>query len=144
DLPPKDPLRDVVITPSMKATAKYFWVLLALFLVQILFGAMSAHYQVEGQDVYGYALADVLPYSITRTWHTQLAVRWIVVACLGTGVYHAPATTGYEPPFQRLGVNVLWPSLLGIVVGRFSGQGLAVKQALGLENNSWFGPQGWV
>src|SRR5690606_37623265 len=48
DLPPKDPLREVVITPSMKATAKYFWVLLALFLVQILFGAMSAHYQVEG------------------------------------------------------------------------------------------------
>src|SRR5690606_15751940 len=77
DLPPKDPLREVVITPSMKATAKYFWVLLALFLVQILFGAISAHYPVEGQDVYGYALADVLPYSITRTWHTQLAVLWI-------------------------------------------------------------------
>jgi len=143
DLPPKDPLREVVITPSMKATAKYFWVLLALFLVQILFGAMSAHYQVEGQDVYGYALADVLPYSITRTWHTQLAVLWIAVAWLGTGLYIAPAISGYEPPFQRLGVNVLWACLLIIVVGSFAGQWLAVMQTLGLENNFWFGHQGW-
>ncbi len=143
DLPPKDPLREVVITPSMRATAKYFWVLLALFLVQILFGAMSAHYQVEGQDVYGYALADVLPYSITRTWHTQLAVLWIAVAWLGTGLYIAPAISGYEPPFQRLGVNVLWACLLVIVVGSFAGQWLAVMQTLGLENNFWFGHQGW-
>ncbi len=143
DLPPKDPLREVVVTPSMKATAKYFWVLLALFLVQILFGAMSAHYQVEGQDVYGYALADVLPYSITRTWHTQLAVLWIAVAWLGTGLYIAPAISGYEPPFQRLGVNVLWACLLIIVVGSFAGQWLAVMQTLGLENNFWFGHQGW-
>ena len=143
DLPPKDPLRDVVVTPSMRATAKYFWVLLALFLVQILFGAMSAHYQVEGQLVYGYEAAEILPYSITRTWHTQLAVLWIAVAWLGTGLYIAPAISGYEPPFQRLGVNVLWGCLLIIVVGSFAGQWLAVMQSLGLENNFWFGHQGW-
>jgi hypothetical protein len=33
---------------SMKATAKYFWVVMALFLVQIVLGAFTAHYQVEG------------------------------------------------------------------------------------------------
>ncbi len=143
DLPKSDPLREVVITPSMKATAKYFWVLLALFLVQILLGAMTAHYQVEGQLVYGYEAAEILPYSITRTWHTQLAVLWIAVAWLGTGLYIAPAISGYEPPFQRLGVNVLWACLLVIVVGSFSGQWLAVMQSLGLENNFWFGHQGW-
>src|SRR5262249_5116148 len=37
-LPAKDPLALVRVTPSMKATAKYFWVVLALFLVQILLG----------------------------------------------------------------------------------------------------------
>ena len=143
DLPDRDPLREVVVTPSMKATAKYFWVLLALFLVQILFGAMTAHYQVEGQLVYGYQAAEVLPYSITRTWHTQLAVLWIATAWLGTGLYMAPAVSGYEPPFQRLGVNVLWVCLLIIVVGSFAGQWLAVMQKLGLERNFWFGHQGW-
>ncbi|MCC6469650.1 MAG: nitric-oxide reductase large subunit [Alphaproteobacteria bacterium] len=142
-VPEFDPMRHVQATPSMLATAKYFWVLLALFLVQILFGAMTAHYQVEGQYVYGYHLAQVLPYSITRTWHTQLAVLWIAVAWLGTGLYIAPAVSGYEPPYQRLGVNVLWLCLLVIVVGAFAGQWLAVMQRLGLDYNFWFGHQGW-
>jgi nitric oxide reductase subunit B len=142
-IPEFDPMRHVEATPSMLATAKYFWVLLALFIVQILFGAMTAHYQVEGQNVYGYELANILPYSITRTWHTQLAVLWIAVAWLGTGLYIAPAVSGYEPPYQRLGVNVLWICLIVIVVGAFAGQWLAVMQWLGLDNNFWFGHQGW-
>ncbi len=138
-----DPMRNIRVTPSMLATAKYFWVLLALFLVQILFGAITAHYQVEGQLVYGYEMAEVLPYSITRTWHTQLAVLWIAVAWLATGLYIGPAVSGYEPPYQRLGVNVLWVCLIVIVVGSFAGQWLAVMQTLGLEYNFWFGHQGW-
>ncbi len=142
-LPATDPMRSIVVTPSMAATAKYFWVLLALFLVQILLGAMTAHYQVEGQLVYGYEMANVMPYSITRTWHTQLAVLWIAVAWLGTGLYIAPAISGHEPRFQRLGVNFLWISLIVIVVGSFAGQWAAVMQMLGLERNFWFGHQGW-
>jgi nitric oxide reductase subunit B len=142
-LPASDPLAAIRITPSMRATAKYFWVVLALFLVQILLGAITAHYQVEGQQAYGFALSDVLPYSITRTWHTQLAVLWIAVAWLGTGLYIAPAMSGHEPKFQRLGVNFLWTCLLLIVVGSFAGQWLAVMQKLGLEHNFWWGHQGW-
>ncbi len=142
-LPASDPLAALRVTPSMRATAKYFWVVLALFLVQILLGAMTAHYQVEGQEAYGFMLSDVLPYSITRTWHTQLAVLWIAVAWLGTGLYIAPALSGHEPKFQRFGVNFLFVSLLVIVVGSFAGQWLAVMQKLGLENNFWWGHQGW-
>jgi nitric oxide reductase subunit B len=141
--PASDPFAELRVTPSMRATAKYFWVVLALFLVQILFGAITAHYQVEGQDAYGYALSQVLPYSLTRTWHTQLAVLWIATAWLGTGLYIAPALSGHEPRFQRLGVNFLFVSLLVIVVGSFAGQWMAVMQKLGLENNFWFGHQGW-
>ncbi len=142
-LPDTDPLTLVRITPSMKATARYFWVVLALFLVQILLGAMTAHYQVEGQQLYGFQLADVLPYSLTRTWHTQLAVLWIATAWLGTGLYIAPAISGHEPRFQRLGVNFLLICLVIITVGAFTGQWMAVMQKLGLERNFWFGHQGW-
>jgi nitric oxide reductase subunit B len=77
----------------------------------------------------------VLPYSITRTWRTQLAVLWIAVAWLGTGPYIAPAMSGHEPNFQRLGLNFLFTCLLLIVVGSFAGQWLAVMQKLGLEHN---------
>ena len=142
-LPLTDPLADVKVTPSMKATAKYFWLVVALFLSQILLGAMTAHYQVEGQDFYGFALSEILPYSLTRTWHTQLAVLWIATAWLGMGLYIGPAISGHEPKYQALGVNVLWVCLIIIVVGSFAGQWFAVMQKLGLANNFWFGHQGW-
>ena len=141
--PVHDPLAGLKITPSMRATAKYFWVVIALFLVQILLGATTAHYQVEGQTAYGYALSEILPYSLTRSWHTQLAVLWIATAWLGTGLYIGPTISGHEPRFQRLGVNVLWTCLIVIVVGAFAGQWFAVMQKLGLKYNFWFGHQGW-
>ena len=141
--PRRDPLEGLVPTPSMRATAKYFWLVLALFLVQILLGATTAHYQVEGQNAYGVALSEVLPYSLTRSWHTQLAVLWIATAWLATGLYIGPAISGHEPKFQRLGVNALFVCLVVIVVGAFAGQWFAVMQKLGLANNFWFGHQGW-
>jgi nitric oxide reductase subunit B len=143
EIPKRDPFANLRITPSMRAVGKYFWVVLALFLTQILLGAITAHYQVEGQDAYGFALSEYLPYSLSRTWHTQLAVLWIAVAWLGTGLYIAPALSGHEPKYQRFGVNFLFVSLLLIVVGSFAGQWLAVMQKLGLEHNFWFGHQGW-
>ncbi len=142
-LPDSDPMRSIRITPSMLATAKYFWLLLGMFLLQILLGSITAHYQIEGQHQYGFNLSDVLPYALTRTWHTQLAVLWIATAWLATGLYIAPAISGHEPRFQRLGVNVLWVCLIIIVVGAFTGQWFAVMQKMGLEYNFWFGHQGW-
>ncbi|MCA8887333.1 MAG: nitric-oxide reductase large subunit [Parvularculaceae bacterium] len=142
--PPKtDPLKGITLTPSMKASAKYFWVVIALMLVQIALGATTAHYQVEGQDLYGFDLSQYLPYALTRSWHTQLAILWIATAWLGTGLYIAPAVSGHEPKFQRIGVNFLFVCLLVIVVGAFAGQWFAVMQKMGLASNFWFGHQGW-
>ncbi len=143
ELPATDPLAMIRVTPSMKASAKYFWLVIALFLTQILLGAITAHYQVEGQEAYGFALANYLPYSLSRTWHTQLAVLWIATAWLGMGLYIGPAISGHEPKYQRLGVNFLFTCLIIIVVGAFAGQWFAVMQKLGLDNNFWFGHQGW-
>lgn len=142
-LPATDPLASIAVTPSMRATAKYFWLVIALFLTQILLGAITAHYQVEGQEAYGFALSNYLPYSLSRTWHTQLAVLWIATAWLGMGLYIGPAISGHEPKYQRFGVNFLFTCLLIIVVGAFTGQWLAVMQKLGLARNFWFGHQGW-
>lgn len=141
--PATDPLKGLKITPSMRATAKYFWVVIALFLTQILLGATTAHYQVEGQEAYGLAIADIIPYSLTRSWHTQLAVLWIATAWLATGLYIGPAISGHEPKFQRAGVNFLFVCLLIIVVGAFAGQWFAVMQKMDMKYNFWFGHQGW-
>lgn len=141
--PARDPNAHTLVTPSMRATAKYFWLVMALFLVQILLGATTAHYQIEGQEAYGYVLSDILPYTLTRSWHTQLAILWIATAWLATGLYLGPAISGHEPKYQRLGVNFLFVCLIVIVVGAFTGQWFAVMQKMGLQYNFWFGHQGW-
>lgn len=139
-----DLLGQAVITPSMRATAKYFWVVCALFLAQVGLGIVTAHYAVEGQGLYGLPFAEYLPYTITRTWHTQLAVLWIATAWLATGLYVAPMLTGRDPKFQVFGVNFLFVSLLVIVIGSFAGQWAAVHRFIGdMTANFWFGHQGY-
>lgn len=141
--PQKDPLAGYLPTPSMQATLKYFWIVCILILVQVLLGVVTAHYGVEGNGFYGIPLADYLPYSITRTWHLQLAIFWIATSWLATGLYIAPAVSGYEPRFQRFGVNFLFIALLIIVVGSLAGQWFGVMQKLGLARNFWIGHQGY-
>ncbi|HEX2920271.1 MAG TPA: nitric-oxide reductase large subunit [Bacteroidales bacterium] len=130
-------------TPSQRAIIKYFWVVSALILVQVLLGVITAHYGVEGQAFYGIPLADFLPYSITRTWHVQIAIFWIATSWLATGLYYAPAISGHEPKSQLLGVNFLFIALLIIVVGSLAGQWMGVMQKLGLIENFWLGHQGY-
>lgn len=143
NIPQVNPLSGITQTPSMRATLKYFWVVTALILVQILMGVITAHYGVEGLGLYGFPLADFLPYSISRTWHIQLAIFWIATSWLATGLFLAPAVSGKEPKFQKLGVNVLFMALLVIVVGSLAGQWMGVMQKLGLVENFWFGHQGY-
>src|SRR5579885_1551534 len=142
EVPDSDPLLALKPTPSMKATRKYFWVAGALSVAQVGLGALTAHYGVEGSGFYGIPLADYLPYSVTRTWHTQLGIFWIATAWLATGLFMAPAVSGHEPKYQKLGVDVLYLCLLVIVVGSMAGQWFGAMQKLGLEANFWFGHQG--
>lgn len=52
-IPDKDPLLGYTPTPSQKATLKYFFVVGALFVVQMLMGVVAGHYGVEGGGFYG-------------------------------------------------------------------------------------------
>lgn len=141
--PARDPLLALTPTPSMNATLKYFWVVAALLLVQVGLGAVTAHYGVEGNGLYGIPLADWLPYAVTRTWHTQLGIFWIATAWLATGLFIAPAVSGYEPKFQRAGVNFLFICLLIIVVGSCFGTWYGTRQRMGYDMNFWLGHQGY-
>jgi nitric oxide reductase subunit B len=140
--PVRDPFTGFALTPSMRAVGKYLGVVVALFVVQVLLGALTAHYTVEGQSFFGIPLANLLPYSLTRTWHIQTAMFWIATAFLAAGLFVAPAIGG-EPRFQRLGVNLLFGALLVVVSGSLAGEYLAIHQKLGLEWSFWFGHQGY-
>src|SRR5690554_6266451 len=141
--PVSDPLMNQTITPSMWAVKKYFWVVNLLILAQVLLGVITAHYGVEGDGFYGIDIASFIPYSITRTWHIQLAIFWIATAWLATGLYIAPSLSGRDPKYQKLGVNILFGALLIVVAGSLIGQWFGVMQRLNLVNNFWFGHQGY-
>ncbi|MGC1174489.1 nitric-oxide reductase large subunit [Polaromonas sp.] len=142
-LPPKaDPLLGAVATPSMKATRKYFFAVVGLMLLQIAMGVITAHYAVEGQSFFGFPLAEVLPYVVSRTVHTQVGIFWIATAWLATGLYIAPLLSGREPKLQKIGVDVLFWALIAIVVGSTVTGWLGTLQHRGVDFSFWIGNQG--
>jgi nitric oxide reductase subunit B len=143
DTPDSDPLIGATLAPSQRATVKYFLVVSLLFLLQIVMGIITAHYGVEGGGFYGFPLQDWLPYVVTRTWHTQLGIFWIATAWLAAGLFIAPYICGYEPKYQKLGVDVLFGALLVVVLGSMAGQWMSVMHMLPGDLWFWFGHQGY-
>jgi nitric oxide reductase subunit B len=141
--PPKaDPFLGIVATPSMKATRKYFFAVIGLLLLQIGMGAITAHYAVEGRAFFGLPLSELLPYTISRTIHTQVGVFWIATAWLATGLYIAPLLGGKEPKLQKLGVDLLFWALIFIVVGSTATGWIGSLQHRGIDFSFWIGNQG--
>jgi hypothetical protein len=112
EVPAQDPLLGYAPSLSQKATLKYFFVVGALVVVQILLGVVTAHYGVEGSGCYGVPIDRVLPYAATRTWHVQLGIFWIATAWLATGLYVAPAVGGggLRPPPLHGACSRRWSS----------------------------------
>ncbi|HWU89779.1 MAG TPA: nitric-oxide reductase large subunit, partial [Kofleriaceae bacterium] len=140
--PARDPLLGTSPSPSQLATVKYFWVVCALLVLQIVAGVITAHYGVEGTAFYGIPLAKLLPYSAARTWHVQLGIFWIATAWLAAGLAIAPAI-GSERRGQRLLVNILFCALVLVVGGSLAGQLLAVAGKLDADGVWWFGHSGY-
>lgn len=142
EVPRADPLLGAKATPSMKATRKYFFIVIALMLLQIGMGIITAHYAVEGQSMFGLPLADILPYVTTRTIHTQVGIFWIATAWLATGLYVAPLLSGKEPKLQKLGVDALFWALIVVVLGSVVTGWLGTLQHRGIDFSFWLGNQG--
>ncbi len=141
--PEADPLGRWVATPSQKATIKYFWVVAALILVQMLLGVVTAHYGVEGDGFYGIPLSKWLPYSVARTWHIQMGLFWIATSWLAAGLFIGPLVSEHEPKGQRLGVNILFLALLIVVAGSLTGQWLSIHNHLSDQVSFYLGHQGY-
>ena len=92
---PRIDLRKVPVTSSQVKTGKYFVIVVALFFVQCMFGALLAHYYIEPDSFFGMKwIHDILPFNITKGYHLQLAIFWIATAWLGMGIYVAPLVGG--------------------------------------------------
>jgi nitric oxide reductase subunit B len=139
--PDPKPIAPAPATPSQRWSAVYFAVAMALFLVQIGMGVLTAHDAVEGNALYGLDLSRILPYAASRTWHLQLAVFWIATCWLATGLYLGPKLAGREPKGQHLGVAGLLVALVVVVVGALAGSHQAILGKL--SGSFMLGTQGY-
>ncbi|NLD70160.1 MAG: nitric-oxide reductase large subunit [Limnobacter sp.] len=142
--PARDPLTTFALTPSQKALGKYLFLVVALFVFQVLIGGFTAHYTVEGQTFYGIEVSRWFPYSLTRTWHIQAALFWVATGFLAAGLFLAPLINGgKDPKWQKLGVDILFWALVVVCVGSFVGNWLAIAQVMPEHLNFWLGHQGY-
>jgi len=139
--PEPRPMLPAPASPSQRWAALYFAVAMALFLVQIGMGVLTAHDAVEANALYGLDLSRILPYAASRTWHLQLAVFWIATCWLATGLYLGPKLAGREPKGQHLGVAGLLAALVVVVVGALAGSQQAILGRL--SGSFMLGTQGY-
>jgi len=135
-------LIDMPLTRSQFQAAKFFVVVIMLFLVQTSFGGLLAHYTIHPGSFFFQFVAEIIPYNWAKTWHLQLMVFWIATTWLASAIYLAPIIGGKEPPKQSLLVQLLFVAVLLVAVGSLTGEVLGIK---GLLGNWWFwlGHQGW-
>jgi nitric oxide reductase subunit B len=140
---PRIDLNKIPVTSSQIKASKYFVLVSILFFIQVMFGALLAHYYTEPTSFFGMKwIVKLLPFNIAKGLHLQLAIFWIATAWLGLGIYVAPLVGGHEPKKQGLLVDILFWALVVLVIGSSLGQWLGVNGFLG---NDWFmfGHQGW-
>jgi nitric oxide reductase subunit B len=134
---------DVALTPGQRATAWFFFVMAALFLVQTFVGAASQHYRAEITDFFGFDLARVFPYNLMRTWHVQLAIFWVATSFVAAGIFLAPMIARREPKHQGRLAFALLGALAVVVFGTLIGSYLGVHGVLRDVASNWFGLQGF-
>ncbi|MBW2613208.1 MAG: cbb3-type cytochrome c oxidase subunit I, partial [Deltaproteobacteria bacterium] len=135
-------LIDMPLTPSQFMAAKFFVVVILLFLLQTTFGGLMAHYTIHPGSFFLPFVAKLIPYSWAKSWHLQLMIFWIATTWMASAIYLAPIIGGREPVKQGLLVQVLFGAVLLVAVGSLTGEVLGIKGMLG-DLWFWFGHQGW-
>ena len=133
----------VALTPAQRATAWFFFVMAALFLIQTFVGAASQHYRAELDNFFGIDLASVFPYNLMRTWHVQLAIFWVATSFVAAGIFLAPMIAKREPKGQGTLAFALLGALAVVVFGTLIGSFLGVHGVLEGAASNWFGLQGF-
>jgi nitric oxide reductase subunit B len=131
---------DVALTPGQRATAWFFFVMAALFLLQTLVGGMSQHYRAELDGFFGIDIAKVFPYNLVRTWHVQLAIFFVATAFVAAGIFLAPMIAGREPKGQGKLAFILLGALAVVVFGSLIGEFADIHNWF---SGSIFGDQGF-
>lgn len=129
-------------SPTQRATFKFFYVAILLFLVQVLAGVLTVHDFVGFTKFFGVDLQEAIPVTISRSWHVQLSLYWISACWVGISFFVLPLLAEKEPKGQLSLINLLFGIFFVMVAGSFVGIFLGPKGMLG-SYSRWLGHQGW-
>jgi nitric oxide reductase subunit B len=136
------PPDEVILTPAQRSCAWFFLVMSLLFFLQTLLGGAAEHYRAEISNFFGFDLARILPFNISRTWHVQLAIFWVATSYLAAGIFLVPMITGREPRRQSWLSYGLLGALALVVFGSLGGEYGGIEGWI-RKGWSWFGAQGF-
>jgi len=127
-------------TNAQRATYKFFYAAILIFLFQVLAGVLTVHDFVNFTVFFGYDVRDLFPITISRGWHVQLSLLWISACWIGASLFVTPFMCK-EPTNHKTYINtIFWLTFVlvaGSIVGIYIGP-------MGLtEHWYWLGNQGW-
>jgi nitric oxide reductase subunit B len=128
-------------TATQRATYKFFLVAILLFLIQVFSGLITINDFINWLSYIGIHIT-AIPVTISRSWHTMLALYWISTCWIASSIFILPILSKKEIPGQLRLVNILFVLLFVLVAGSLTGM---ILGPLGLTGKWWYwiGHQGW-
>lgn len=125
-----------------KATYKFFYAAILLFLVQVLAGILTVHDFVGFVNYFGFDISNLFPITISRGWHIQLSLFWISACWVGASVFILPFISPEQSKGQLKLINTIFWLFVLMVAGSVAGIFAGPK---GLLGELWYalGNQGW-
>lgn len=129
-------------TKTQKASYKFFFVAILLFLIQVLSGVITLNEFVDFLSVFGLNISKEFPITVTRSWHLMLSLYWISTCWIASSIFIVPIMSKKEVKGQLRLINILFVMLFVLVAGSLLGMVLGPK---GLMGEWWYelGHQGW-
>lgn len=138
----EEKLKQYKPTPTQRATYKFFFTAIVLFLIQILAGVLTVHDFVGFTQFFGFDLQELFPVTISRSWHVQLSLFWISACWVGISFFVLPLLAKREPKGQLALINILFWIFFLMVAGSTAGIFMGPKGLFG-PFSRWLGHQGW-
>lgn len=129
-------------TKTQKASFKFFFVAIILFLIQVLSGVVTLNEFIDFLGYIGIHISEQFPITISRSWHLMLSLYWISTCWIASSIFIIPIMTKKELKGQLKLINILFVLLFILVGGSLTGM---VLGPLGLLGEWWnlLGHQGW-
>ncbi len=129
-------------TKNQRASFKFFFVAIILFLIQVLSGVVTLNEFIDFLGLVGINLSVVIPITITRSYHLMLSLYWISACWIASSIFILPIMSKKDVKGQLGLINLLFVLVFILVGGSLVGMFMGPK---GLLGEWWYllGHQGW-